>query len=145
MDHGLQVGTIELMRTASDDEPLEFVDAVHQLAHMVPLGNVLSYGDVAELLGHGGARQAGKAMGSTPEGTPWWRIIRADGSMTPILLPEAQNHWTTEQTPRSGQRVNMKLARWKPTDEQWESVDSLRALLHNSYERANLSEADDQL
>ncbi|MGP9783649.1 cysteine methyltransferase [Arthrobacter sp. MYb211] len=129
------------MSSESSHLPLEYAEAVHRLAALVPPGAVLSYGDVAELLGVGGARQAGKAMGSSPEGTPWWRILRADGTLTLALGERGEDEWTRENTPRRGRRVNMAQARWKPNDAQWAQIDSLKAALQPGY----LSEADDQL
>ncbi|WP_404285834.1 MGMT family protein [Glutamicibacter arilaitensis] len=129
------------MSPESKPSPLDYVEAVHQLAALVPPGAVLSYGDVAELLGVGGARQAGKAMGSSPAWTPWWRILRADGTLTAALAERGNEAWSLENTPRRGQRVDMTQARWKPIDAEWEQIDSLKAALQLGY----LSEANDQL
>jgi len=123
------------------EESIDYADAVHQLAMMVPPGAVLSYKDVAELLGSGGARQAGKAMGSAPTGTPWWRIIRSNGSMAPALESEARIHWEEENLAAPGRNVSMKTKRWNPTESQWEKIDGLRRALGNS----EMWEADDQL
>lgn len=129
------------MSTAPIPARLEYAEAVHQLALLVPPGAVLSYGDVAELLGSGGPRQAGKAMASSPAATPWWRIIRSDGSLPAPLADQGKSAWATENTPRRGQRVDMGQARWQPDDDQWEQIQSLKAALHGDY----LSPADDQL
>lgn len=129
------------MTRAPRDDSLAYPDAVHELARLVPRGAVLSYGDVAELLGAGSARQSGKAMGSAPLGTPWWRILRADGTITGALLAEASLHWAAEGLAAPGRRIDMNSKRWKPGPEQWEHIDKLRAALGNP----KMSEADDQL
>ncbi|HJX77718.1 MGMT family protein [Glutamicibacter sp.] len=129
------------MSTVPTPASLEYAEAVHRLAALIPPGAVLSYGDVAELLGSGGPRQAGKAMASSPSATPWWRIIRADGTLPPVLAEQGNTAWITECTPRKGQRVDMSRARWQPDDAQWQQIQSLKAALQASY----LSPADDQL
>lgn len=129
------------MSTVPTPASLEYAEAVHRLAALVPPGVVLSYGDVAELLGSGGPRQAGKAMTSSPSATPWWRIIRADGTLPPVLAERAKEAWRAEGTPCKGQRVDMSHARWQPDDAQWEQIQSLKAALQAGY----LSPADDQL
>ncbi|WP_189638401.1 MGMT family protein [Glutamicibacter arilaitensis] len=121
--------------------PLDYSRAVHQLAALVPAGAVLSYKDVAELLGSGGARQAGKAMASAPAGTPWWRIIRSNGSLTEALAETAQRHWDEEGLAAPGRHVNINKSRWNPSNQAWEEIDALRTALGNP----KMSEMDDQL
>ena len=127
---------------ATEQSPQQrYAHAVHALANLVPEGSVLSYGDIAELLGSGGARQVGKAMQTSPPGTPWWRIVRADGSMTSALEPIAVGHWVEEQLTYVGQKIPMKTKRWQPDEAAWQRIDELRIELGN----AKLSEVDDQL
>lgn len=108
-----------------DEHPLDFTDAVHQLAKMIPAGHVLSYGDIAELLESGGARQVGKAMQVSADEVPWWRVIRNDGLITETLYPSAQAHWLSEKTPCRGRKVNMAQARWKPNPLQYAEIQKL--------------------
>lgn len=129
------------MTQAPRDDSLAYPEAVHALARLVPPGAVLSYGDMAELLGSGSARQTGKAMGSAPAGTPWWRILRADGTITAALATAASGHWDAEGLAVPGRRIHMDRKRWKPTHQQWERIDDLRTALGNP----KMSEADDQL
>ncbi|WP_440102809.1 MGMT family protein [Glutamicibacter mishrai] len=120
---------------------LDYVQAVHQLAQLIPSGAVLSYGDVAELLGSGGPRQVGKAMATAPDGTPWWRVTRADGGMAEPLLPRARVHWNEESLARPDRRVEIKKLRWNPTESQWHKIDILRLSLGNP----KMSALDDEL
>ena len=49
---------------------------------MIPYGSVLSYGDIARLIGYPRrARFVGYAMRVCPEGLPWHRVVKADGSI----------------------------------------------------------------
>lgn len=114
-------------RSTPEQHPVDFTDAVHQLARMIPPGRVLSYGDIAELLGSGGPRQVGKAMQHTDDTIPWWRVIRSNGSITEALAEQAANHWRQERTAMRGSTVQMSQARWKPSDTQWQGIDALAA------------------
>jgi alkylated DNA nucleotide flippase Atl1 len=94
----------------------DFSEAVLDVVARIPPGRVLSYGDVAELLGHGGPRLVGRVMSTRGSGVPWWRVLRADGSVVPELVSRAVRHYREEGTPmrRDGVRVDMRLARWTP-------------------------------
>ncbi|MCW4464360.1 MGMT family protein [Glutamicibacter sp. MNS18] len=111
--------------THPGERSLDFTDAVHRLAQMIPSGQVLSYGDIAELLGTGGARQVGKAMQLGDQDVPWWRVIRADGLITESLLEAAQRAWDREATARRGRRVDMTRARWQPDPKHWADIEQL--------------------
>lgn len=64
-------------------------------AELVPWGRVISYGDVAELVG-GGARQAGRIMALHGAHTPWWRVVNHAGDLPQHLLVAAKFHWQRE-------------------------------------------------
>ena len=51
----------------------------------VPAGRVVSYGDIAELVGTS-ARRVGAVMASAGPGVPWWRVVNAAGRL-PAHLP----------------------------------------------------------
>ena len=112
----------------------EFVDAVLAVASMVPPGKVLTYGDVAELLGTGGPRQVGQVMARYGSGAPWWRIVRADGTLPGELVERASQQYGAERTPLvarnrpvpgAGARVDMHTARWLPPRSDIERMDVL--------------------
>jgi len=109
--------------------PHAYADAVHALAALVPPGRVLSYGDVAELLGGGGPRQVGAAMAAAPADLPWWRILRADGTLAEDLAERAAPHWHAEGTPRRGTRIDMAAGRWQPDDAGFAAIDGLAEAL----------------
>ncbi|MGP9528668.1 MGMT family protein [Glutamicibacter sp. AOP5-A2-18] len=129
------------MNEAGVQEPMEYGEAVHQLARLIPAGAVLSYGDVAELLGSGGPRQVGKAMALAPGGTPWWRVLRANGSIADPLMSVAREHWNEEKLALPEKKVDMNKFRWNPTPAAWDQIDILRSSLGN----AKMSEMDDEL
>lgn len=112
-----------------DDGPLTVLEALAAAAWVVPAGTAVSYGGLATLLGAGGARQAGRAMAESPDGTPWWRVVRADGSLPADLAVVAQEHWAAEDMPvrGGGVRIDLAAAGWAPDAEALEVLDRLAA------------------
>ena len=95
----------------------DFAEAVLGIVDQIPVGMVLAYGDVAELLGQGGPRQVGAVMSRYGSSVTWWRVIRANGEVPGGLQDEALAHWREEGTALvrgglAGRRVDMKVARW---------------------------------
>ena len=59
-----------------------FFQQVYSLVAQIPEGNVVSYGQLARLLGQPqSARTVGWAMRQCPDGLPWQRVVKADGSI----------------------------------------------------------------
>jgi alkylated DNA nucleotide flippase Atl1 len=90
----------------------DFTEAVLALVERVPPGRVVTYGLIADHLGRGGARHVGKVMSIDGAAVPWWRVVRADGSLPPHLMLEAQKAWADEKTPVKRGRVNVPAAVW---------------------------------
>jgi len=60
-----------------------FFQQVYAIVESIPHGKVVSYGQIARLLGNPrAARQVGWAMRVCPEHLPWQRVVMADGSVT---------------------------------------------------------------
>ncbi|MEE1620354.1 MGMT family protein [Zafaria sp. Z1313] len=110
---------------------LSYPEAVHAVAWLIAPGRAVSYGDIAELLGAGGPRQVGAAMAGSgaASGVPWWRVVRADGSLPEPLSGEARLRWDDEGTPVRGGRIRLALARWQPSDDDFRTLDDLAAQL----------------
>lgn len=96
--------------------PTVFAEQVLDLVDRIPSGKVMSYGDVAEAIGSGGARQVGRVMATYGGGVPWWRVIRADGTPAPQVAEQALSRLGLEGVPMvaSGTRVDLGRARWTP-------------------------------
>ncbi|GHD03685.1 MGMT family protein [Zhihengliuella salsuginis] len=113
----------------------KLVDAIYAVVAMVPSGRALSYGDVAELLGAGGPRQVGAAMAaSTGLDLPWWRIVRADGTLPADLAARALPHWLREELPVKSTeppRVRFPAARWQPDTGEFAALDAVAVALAN--------------
>jgi methylated-DNA-protein-cysteine methyltransferase-like protein len=70
-----------------------------------PEGFVRAYGDVSP----GAPRFAGTVLASTHEDVPWWRIVRADGSLAKGERQRALLE--AEGVPFRGDKVDMRAAR----------------------------------
>jgi alkylated DNA nucleotide flippase Atl1 len=96
----------------------DFTDRVLDLVERIPAGRVLSYGAIAEILGEGGPRQVGRVMAMDGGAVAWWRVVRADGSLTAAHGIGAQEHYAEEGTPMraSGAAVDIRRALWQFDD-----------------------------
>jgi methylated-DNA-protein-cysteine methyltransferase-like protein len=57
---------------------------VHALVRRVPAGRVVTYGQVAALVGAPrAARAVGQAMRVCPSGVPWHRVVNGRGAISP--------------------------------------------------------------
>jgi alkylated DNA nucleotide flippase Atl1 len=97
----------------SPDELPDLASAVLDLVDEVPRGRVVTYGDLAAVVGCG-PRQVGTVMARWGGAVAWWRVLRADGSPPPGLEREALSRYRAEGTALrpGGRRVNLAAARW---------------------------------
>lgn len=95
-------------------DPEEYVERVLEIVERVPRGRVTTYGAIADAVG-GGPRQVGSVMSRHGGPVPWWRVVRADGSLPPSHEDEARQRYLEEGTPmrRSGS-VDIVAAFWGP-------------------------------
>jgi alkylated DNA nucleotide flippase Atl1 len=93
----------------------DFVEAVLDVVAGIPSGKVMTYGDVAAVLGSRAARAVGNVMSWYGSDVPWWRVIRASGHPAAGHEDRALEHFRAEGTPlvttEDGYRVNLRLAR----------------------------------
>ncbi|HEY0730244.1 MAG TPA: MGMT family protein [Pyrinomonadaceae bacterium] len=78
----------------------EYRERVYKIVRRIPRGRVMTYGQIAELLGEGYTpRTVGFAMHSSPEGTPWHRVLNAQGATSTgrIVLPHDKQQRLLEQ------------------------------------------------
>src|ERR687897_3595062 len=69
----------------------KYRERVYAIVRRIPGGRVMTYGQIAELLGEGyTARTVGYSMHASPDNTPWHRVINARGACSTgrIVLPE---------------------------------------------------------
>ena len=134
---------------------MEYVEAVLDVVALIPAGSAVAYGDVAELLGSGGARQIGSVMSHHGSSVPWWRVVKASGEAPPGHEREALALYLLEGTPllgsypdflRTGEgrwRVDLMAARWAPDDGDLDRIDAVAERLERSLRK--LSAPDDEM
>ena len=134
---------------------MEYVEAVLDVVALIPAGTAVAYGDVAELLGSGGARQIGSVMSHHGSSVPWWRVVKASGEAPPGHEREALALYLLEGTPllgsypdflRTGEgrwRVDLMAARWAPDDGDLDRIDAVAERLERSLRK--LSAPDDEM
>jgi alkylated DNA nucleotide flippase Atl1 len=94
----------------------EYVERVLSLVEQVPPGRVTTYGLIAEAVG-GGPRQVGSVMAREGGGVPWWRVVRADGSLPDSHRGRAREEYLVEGTPmRPSGSIDIRKAVWLPPD-----------------------------
>ena len=70
---------------------------------------------IVEAVGSRGPRSVGRVMSTYGGSVPWWRVVRADGSLPPSHDDEARAHYLDEGTVlRPSGRIDMPHAFWQP-------------------------------
>src|SRR5919112_378036 len=96
-------------------DPDDYVEAVLALVEQVPPGRVTTYGALADEVGFGGPPGIRRVMSQFGGPVPWWRVVRADGSLPPSHGDEARARYLDEGTPlRPSGRIDMPRAFWQP-------------------------------
>ncbi|MGA4507064.1 MGMT family protein [Propionibacteriaceae bacterium G1746] len=68
------------------------VDRVLLAVEQLPPGRVVTYGDLAELVGTS-ARRVGRVMSQHGHEVCWWRVVNASGELP---VDGARDHWQAE-------------------------------------------------
>jgi alkylated DNA nucleotide flippase Atl1 len=91
-----------------------YVESVLELVEQVPEGRVTTYGALAAVAG-GGPRQIGSVMARYGAPVPWWRVVRADGTLPDSHGDRARENYLAEGTPlRTSGGLDMSRAFWDP-------------------------------
>ncbi len=75
--------------------------AILERVHRIPPGFVTTYGQLCP----GAPRRAGHALSQAPPGAPWWRVVRADGSLA--MGVDQRRRLEAEDVPFRGAKVLM--------------------------------------
>lgn len=93
----------------------DFTQAVLDVVASIPAGRVMSYGDVAAVIGSRAARGVGRIMAHHGSEVPWWRVVRASGEPPACHENRALEHYRDEGTPlrwsRDGTRYRIDVPR----------------------------------
>ncbi|MBQ7638372.1 MAG: MGMT family protein [Clostridia bacterium] len=92
-----------------------FFEKVYSVVSKIPYGKVLSYGDIAALIGSPkAARQVGWAMRNCPDNLPWQRVVMKDGTVTGGAYADVRRELLRAESVcfLPDGRVDMKTCRW---------------------------------
>lgn len=120
------------------NEKLEQVDQyrerVYKIVHRIPRGRVMTYGQLAYILGEGYTpRTVGFVMhGADERKTPWQRVINSQGrcSTGRIVLPADKQQRMLEREGvkfDAGSRCNLETYLWHPDEEKIDKTEAAKA------------------
>jgi methylated-DNA-protein-cysteine methyltransferase-like protein len=123
-----------------DTRPLEetpaYRERVYEIVRRIPAGRVMTYGQIAEMLGEGYTpRTVGFVMhAADEETTPWHRVINSQGACSTgriILPPDKQQHMLEAEGVEfdARGRCNLGRYRWTPDDSDGESKEEAQGTL----------------
>lgn len=108
----------------SDDDHEAYVERVLSLVEQIPSGRASTYGTIAAAVGRGGPRSVGRVMAMYGAPVPWWRVVRADGSLPESHQRDAVGHYREEGTPLRGSlrdastlKVDLAGCLWDPMED----------------------------
>jgi methylated-DNA-protein-cysteine methyltransferase-like protein len=98
-------------------------ERVFELVRRIPSGHVMTYGQIAEILGEGYTpRTVGFVMHSADEETtPWHRVINAQGACSTgriVLPPDKQQRMLESEGVKFDERARCDLNRYRWTPEE---------------------------
>jgi methylated-DNA-protein-cysteine methyltransferase-like protein len=108
-------------------------DGVYKLARRIPRGKVMTYGQIATLLGSRlSPRAVGWALHGCPRDVPWHRVVNAAGGCSterlPDIAPRLQRTLLEREGVSFGPRdtLDLRRYRWTPRRRSTRSASSPR-------------------
>ena len=97
---------------------MTFRGAVYALVRRIPSGHVVTYGQVAALVGRArSARAVGGAIAHCPEDVPWHRVVNAQGR---ISRRRSESGMLTQRIRLEQEGVRLRRGRVALTRYQWD-------------------------
>ena len=94
-----------------------YFERVYEVVAQVPSGKVVSYGQIAAMLGDTRkARMVGWALSACPDELPWQRVVKADGSIAGGAYAELRRELLIQEDVEFllDGRVDMSRCQWIP-------------------------------
>lgn len=85
--------------THTDRANEDFTKAVLRVVERIPPGHVMTYGDIAFVLGSRAARKVGQVLAHYGHTVPWWRVVPVNGKPPHGHAARAKDEYVRESTP----------------------------------------------
>jgi methylated-DNA-protein-cysteine methyltransferase-like protein len=129
MDKSTKSRSVPRIDSRADESALvntqSYRERVYEIVRRIPSGRVMTYGQIAEMLGEGyTARTVGFVMhAAEEETTPWQRVINSQGACSTgrvILPPDKQQRMLESEgiTFDARGRCDLGRYRWIPEEEE---------------------------
>ena len=86
-------------------------EAVFDVVEAIPPGRVSTYGAIGRLLGIG-PRRVARALSTGGGAVPWWRVLRADGTVAEPVRVRQLELLAAEGVPLRNGRVDVAAVGW---------------------------------
>jgi methylated-DNA-protein-cysteine methyltransferase-like protein len=110
---------------APDVNSRGYRERVFEIVRRIPSGRVMTYGQLAEILGEGYTpRTVGFVMHSADESVPWQRVINSQGACSTgrvIVPPDLQQRMLVSEGVVFNEKGRCDLARYRWTPEEYEA------------------------
>ena len=124
---------MKLVKSKRNPDPdHDYRERVYRTVRSIPSGRVMTYGQLAEILGEGYTpRTVGFVMHGSDDGTPWHRVINAQGACSTgrIALPsDKQQRMLAAEGVEFNERGRCDLQRylWIPSERKARSKSALK-------------------
>jgi alkylated DNA nucleotide flippase Atl1 len=92
-------------------DPIDVDEAVFDVVERIPPGRVTTYGTVGHLVGIG-PRRVARALSTGGGAVPWFRVVRADGSVAEPVRVRQLELLAAEGVPVRNGRVDLAAVGW---------------------------------
>lgn len=112
----------------------DYREQVFEIVRQIPAGRVMTYGQIAEILGEGYTpRTVGYVMNASIEVVPWQRVINAQGGCSTgqvVLPPDKQQRMLESEGVKFNEkgRCDLKIYRWQPDAEEQNAKFKVQSL-----------------
>lgn len=114
-------------------------ERVFEIVRRIPSGKVMTYGQIADILGEGYTpRTVGFVMHAAEKDVPWQRVINSQGGCSTnhiVLPPDLQQRLLADEGIKFNEkgRCDLKIYRWQPDE-----VSSSKFQVSSSNEQPSL-------
>jgi alkylated DNA nucleotide flippase Atl1 len=98
-----------------DDAVLDVDEAVFDVVEQIPRGRVSTYGAIGRLVGVG-PRRVARALSSGGGAVPWFRVVRADGTVAEPVRVRQLELLASEGVPVRNGRIDLAAVGWPDRD-----------------------------